>query len=323
MKYHCIEQICKSGIKFSNTDIFVFHSSPTFVTSNKKLNEQMEKLKLNNGVEMPVLGFGVMQISGVECEEAVINAIEAGYRLFDTAELYGNEQAVGNAIKKSGISREELFITTKFGSKEAGYEKTNAAFQKSLELLQLDYIDLYLIHQPFGDIFGSWRAMQDLYNEGKIKAIGVCNFSSDRLIDLIVNSGFTPAVNQIETHPFHQQIETQQFLKDNKVQIEAWGPFAEGMNDMFNNEVLVTIGKKYNKTVAQVILRWLTQRGVVAIPKTSRKERMIENIDIFDFNLSDEDIQIIQTLDTKQSVFFDHRNPAIVKWMSEYGWLNI
>ena len=253
----------------------------------------MEKVKLNNGVEMPVLGFGVMQIMGDECEAAVINAIEAGYRLFDTAELYGNEQAVGNAIKRSGIAREELFITTKFGSKEAGYEKTKAAFQKSLKLLQLDYINLYLIHQPFGDIFGSWRAMQDLYNEGKIKAIGVCNFLPDKLIDLIVNSGFTPAVNQIETHPFHQQIETQQFLKDNNVQIEAWSPFAEGMNDIFNNEALVSIGAKYNKTVAQVTLRWLTQRGVVAIPKTVRKERMIENINIFDFSLSDEDIAVV------------------------------
>jgi len=282
----------------------------------------MEKVKLNNGVEMPVLGFGVMQIMGDECEAAVINAIEAGYRSFDTAELYGNEQAVGNAIKKSGIAREELFITTKFGSKEAGYEKTKAAFQKSVDLLQLDYIDLYLIHQPFGDIFGSWRAMQDLYNEGKIKAIGVCNFLPDRLMDLIVNSGFTPAVNQIETHPFNQQHETQKFLQDNNVQIEAWGPFAEGMNGVFTNEVLAGIGAKYNKTVAQVILRWLTQRGVVAIPKSVRKERMIENINIFDFRLSDEDIQSIQTLDTKQSLLFSHRDPAIVKWMSEYGWLN-
>lgn len=282
----------------------------------------MEKVKLNNGVEMPVLGFGVMQIMGEACEAAVIDAMEAGYRLFDTAELYGNEQAVGNAIKKSGIPREELFITTKFGSKEAGYERTKAAFQKSLEALQLDYIDLYLIHQPFGDIFGSWQAMQELYDAGKIKAIGVCNFLPDRLMDLIVNSGFTPAVNQIETHPFCQQHEIQKFLQDNNVQMEAWGPFAEGMNGMFTNETLSAIAAKYNKTVAQVILRWLTQRGVVAIPKSARKERMIENISIFDFKLSDEDIQNIQTLDTKQSLFFSHRDPAIVKWMSEYGWLN-
>lgn len=282
----------------------------------------MEKVKLNNGVEMPVLGFGVMQIMGEACEAAVIDAIDAGYRLFDTAELYGNEQAVGNAIKKSSIAREELFITTKFGSKEAGYEKTKAAFQKSLEALQLNYIDLYLIHQPFGDIFGSWKAMQELYHAGKIRAIGVCNFLPDRLMDLIVNSGFTPAVNQIETHPYQQQIETQQFLQDNNVQIEAWGPFAEGMNGMFTNEALSAIAAKYNKTVAQVILRWLTQRGVVAIPKSARKERMIENISIFDFKLSDEDIQNIQTLDTRQSLFFSHRDPAIVKWLSEYGWLN-
>ena len=282
----------------------------------------MEKVKLNNGVEMPILGFGVMQLMGAECETAVTDALEAGYRLFDTAELYGNEQAVGVAIKRSSIPREELFITTKFGSKEAGYEKTMAAFQKSLAALQLEYIDLYLIHQPFGDIFGSWRAMQELYNNGKIKAIGVCNFLPDRLMDLISNSGFTPAVNQIEAHPFQQQVDTQQFLRDSGVQMEAWSPFAEGMNDIFNNEVLSAIGAKYGKTVAQVILRWLTQRGVVAIPKSARKERMIENISIFDFKLSDEDMQTIQTLDTKQSSFFNHRDPAIVKWMSEYGWLN-
>lgn len=271
---------------------------------------------------MPIMGYGVMQMMGTECEEAVINAIEAGYRLFDTAELYGNEQAVGNAIKRSGVSREDIFITTKFGSKEAGYQKTKAAFQKSLESLQLDYIDLYLIHQPFGDIFGSWHAMQDLYHEGRIRAIGVCNFLPDRLMDLIVNSGFTPAVNQIETHPFNQQIETQKFLEANNVQIEAWGPFAEGMNNIFTNEILGTIGSKYNKTVAQVILRWLTQRGVVAIPKSARKERIIENINIFDFELSEEDTRKIQTLDTGKSLLFSHRDPAIVKWMSEYGWLN-
>ena len=282
----------------------------------------MEKVILNNGVEMPILGFGVMMLMGEDCETTVLNAIEAGYRLFDTAELYGNEQAVGNAIKKSGIAREEFFITTKFGSKEAGYEKTKIAFQKSLELLQLDYIDLYLIHQPLGDIFGSWKAMQELYNEGKIKAIGVCNFLPDRLMDLIANSGFTPAVNQIETHPFHQQNETQKFLQDNNVQIEAWGPFAEGMNNVFTNETLSEIASKHNKTVAQVILRWLTQRGVVAIPKTSSKERMLENISIFDFRLTDEDVKNIESLDTKKSLVFDHRDPAIVKWLSEYGWLN-
>jgi diketogulonate reductase-like aldo/keto reductase len=279
-------------------------------------------VKLNNGVEMPVLGFGVMQLYGPDCETAVLNAIEAGYSLFDTAELYGNEQAVGNALKRSGISREELFITTKFGSKEAGYEKTMAAFQRSIDALQLDYIDLYLIHQPLGDIFGSWRAMQELYNAGKIKAIGVANFLPDRLMDLIVNSGFTPAVNQIETHPFNQQIETQHFLKDNNVQIEAWGPFAEGMNDIFKNDVLTAIAAKHKKTGAQVILRWQTQRGIVAIPKSSKKERMIENINIFDFELSEEDLESIKTLDTGKSLLFSHRDPAIVKWMSEYGWLN-
>lgn len=282
----------------------------------------MQKVKLNNGVEMPILGFGVMMLMGADCETAVLNAIEAGYRLFDTAELYGNEQAVGNAIKKSGVPRKEFFITTKFGSKEAGYEKTKAAFQRSLEALQTDYIDLYLIHQPFGDIFGSWCAMQDLNKEGKIKAIGVCNFLPDRLMDLIVNSGFTPAVNQIETHPFNQQIETQQFLKDYNVQIEAWGPFAEGMNDIFNNPVLTAIASKHKKTVAQVILRWQTQRGIVAIPKSAKKERMLENINIFDFTLSDEDLESIKTLDTAKSLLFSHRDPAIVKWMSEYGWLN-
>ena len=197
-----------------------------------------------------------------------------------------------------------------------------AAFKRSVEVLQLDYIDLYLIQQPFGDIFGSWRAMQELYNEGKIKAIGVCNFLPDRLTDLITNSGFTPAANQIKTHPYHQQIETQEFLKENGVQIEAWGPFAKGMNGIFNNEALAAIGAQYNKTVAQIILRWLTPIGIAAIPKSARKERMIENISIFDFHLSDDDLELIKTLDNKQSSFFNHRDPAIVKWMSEYCWLN-
>lgn len=278
----------------------------------------MKIVKLNNGVEMPILGFGVFQIpDAAECEKAVIEAIETGYRSIDTAASYLNEAAVGQAIKNSGITRTELFITTKLWVQDTGYEKTKAAFHKSLERLQLDYLDLYLIHQPYGDVFGSWRAMQELHQEGKIKAIGVANFQPDRVIDLIINSGFTPAVNQIETHPFQQQIETQKFLEENKVQIESWGPFAEGKNNIFHNEVLAVIGQKYNKSVAQVILHWLTQRGVVAIPKSVRKERMVENFNIFDFELSSEDLQAISNLDTKTSLFFDHRDPAMVKWLSE------
>lgn len=279
----------------------------------------MQTIKLNNGVEMPILGFGVFQIpDATECEKAVLEAIESGYRLIDTAASYMNEEAVGNAIKKSGVPREELFITTKIWVQDIGYEKTLKAFEKSLHKLQLDYLDLYLIHQPYGDVFGSWKAMQELYNQGKIRAIGVANFQPDRVMDLIVNSGFTPAVNQIETHPFHQQVETQQFLQDNNVQTQSWGPFAEGKNNIFQNEVLLSIGTKYNKSVAQVVLRWLTQRGVVVIPKSVRKERMIENFDIFDFELSKDDMQIITSLDTNQSLFFDHRNPQMVKNLSEY-----
>lgn len=278
----------------------------------------MQKVKLNNGVEIPILGFGVFQIPDIaECEKAVIDAIETGYRLMDTAASYANERAVGDAIKKSDVAREQLFITTKLWAQDMGYEKTKLAFQKSLDKLQLEYLDLYLIHQPYGDVFGSWKAMQELYKEGKIKAIGVANFHPDRVIDLIINSGFTPAINQIETHPFHQQIETHQFLIDNNVQIQSWGPFAEGKNDIFNNEILINIAQNYNKSVAQVILRWLTQRGIIAIPKSVRKERMKENFEIFDFNLSEAEIQIIATLDNKISLFFDHRDPNMVKWISE------
>ena len=279
---------------------------------------KMKKITLNNGVEMPILGFGVFQIPDNETEKTVLDAIETGYRLIDTAASYRNEKAVGNAIKKSGIPREDLFITTKLWVQDAGYEKTKAAFQKSLDLLQLDYLDLYLIHQPFGDVYGSWKAMQELYNAGKIKAIGVANFQPDRVIDLTVNSGFTPAVNQIETHPFHQQLETQNFLQDNNIQIQSWGPFAEGKNNIFQNEVLASIGAKYNKSIAQVILRWLTQRGVVAIPKSVRKERMVENFNIFDFELTSADMEMIKSLDTKTSQFFDHRDPNMVKALSEY-----
>jgi 2,5-diketo-D-gluconate reductase A len=277
----------------------------------------MQKVILNNGVEMPILGFGVFQIQDEnECEQSVYDAIMAGYRLIDTAASYLNEEAVGRAIKRSGVPREELFITTKLWVQDAGYESTKNAFTKSLKRLQLDYLDLYLIHQPFGDVYGSWRAMEELYREGKIRAIGVSNFQMDRLVDLIVHNEVIPAVNQVETHVFNQQIESAKLMKENNVQIESWGPFAEGKNNMFQNEILVSIAEKYNKSVAQVILRWLTQRGVVVIPKSVRKERIIENFNIFDFELNQEDMERIAKLDTKQSLFFSHNDPEIVKWIS-------
>ncbi|MGD6831035.1 aldo/keto reductase [Sutcliffiella halmapala] len=276
----------------------------------------MQKIILNNGVEMPILGFGVFQITDEkECEQAVYDALMAGYRLIDTAASYLNEEAVGKAIKRSGVAREELFITTKLWVQDTGYERTKKAFEKSLERLQLDYLDLYLIHQPFGDVYGSWAAMEELYREGKIRAIGVSNFYPDRLTDFMIHNEVVPAVNQVETHPFNQQIESAKLLKDNNVQIESWGPFAEGKNNMFQNEVLVSIAERHNKSVAQVILRWLTQRGVVAIPKSVRKERIIENFNIFDFELSQEDMENIAALDTKESLFFSHRDPEMVKWI--------
>lgn len=278
----------------------------------------MQKVKLNNGVEMPILGFGVFQVKDLdECERSVADAISTGYRLIDTAQSYENEEAVGKAIKRSGVAREELFITTKLWIQSNGYEDTRKAFESSLKKLQLEYLDLYLIHQPYGDVYGEWKAMQELYKEGEVKAIGVSNFQPDRLIDLIVHNEIVPAVNQIETHPFHQQIETQKFLQENNVQIESWGPFAEGKNDLFKNELLTSIGKKYNKTVAQVVIRWLTQRGIVAIPKSVRKERMEENFNSLDFELSSEDMEAIKNLDTNKSLFFDHRDPKMVKWLGE------
>lgn len=277
----------------------------------------MQKVMLNNGVEMPILGFGVFQIQDEnECEQSVYDAIMAGYRLIDTAASYLNEEAVGRAIKRSGVPREELFITTKLWVQDAGYESTKNAFANSLKRLQLDYLDLYLIHQPYGDVYGSWRAMEELYLEGKIRAIGVSNFQMDRLVDLIIHNEVIPAVNQVETHVYNQQIESAKLMQENNVQIESWGPFAEGKNNMFQNEILVSIAEKYNKSVAQVILRWLTQRGVVAIPKSVRKERIIENFKIFDFELEQEDMEKIAALDTKESLFFSHSDPEIVKWLS-------
>jgi diketogulonate reductase-like aldo/keto reductase len=274
------------------------------------------KAVLNNGVEMPMLGFGVYQVpDAAECERSVHEALGAGYRLLDTAAAYLNEEAVGKAIKRSGVPREELFVTTKLWIEDAGYEKAKRAFDRSLRKLDLDYLDLYLIHQPFGDVFGAWRAMEELYRDGRVRAIGVSNFHPDRVMDFIVHNQVAPAVNQIETHPFQQQSEAQEFLMGQKIQIESWGPFAEGKNDIFRNPLLAGLAAKHGKTVAQVILRWLIQRGVVAIPKSVRKERILENIDIFDFSLSADEMESIKTLDTGKSLFFDHRDPDMVKWL--------
>ncbi len=279
----------------------------------------MNKLVLNNGVEMPVLGFGVFQIADQDiCEKSVLAALNTGYRLIDTAAAYQNEEAVGRAIKSSGIPREEIFVTTKLWIQDAGYEKTKQAFEKSLKKLQLDYLDLYLIHQPFGDIYGAWRAMQELNQAGKVRAIGVSNFHPDRIMDLIVHHEIVPAVNQIETHPFCQQINTQKFLQENQVQIESWGPFAEGKNNIFTNELLTSIAQKHHKSTAQVILRWLVQRNVVVIPKSVHEERIAENFKIFDFELDQEDMNLITTLDTKISSFLDHRDPETVIRLSGY-----
>lgn len=278
----------------------------------------MEKIVLNNGVEMPALGFGVFQIADhKECEKTVIDALQTGYPMLDTAASYLNEEAVGSGVKQSGVRREDIFVTTKLWVQDAGFEAAKKAFEKSLKKLQLDYLDLYLIHQPYGDVHGAWRAMEDLYKEGRIKAIGVSNFHPDRVMDLMMHNEVPPAVNQIETHPFCQQIEAQKFLSENNIQIESWGPFAEGRNNLFTNEMLQAIGDKHGKSIAQVVLRWLIQRDVVAIPKSIRRERMIENLNIFDFNLSADDMKTIATLDQGKSSFFDHRDPAMVKWLGE------
>jgi 2,5-diketo-D-gluconate reductase A len=276
--------------------------------------EKIPSVKLNNGVPMPILGFGVYQISdAAECERSVVDAIQIGHRLIDTAASYMNEEAVGKGIKKSGIAREELFVTTKLWVQDASYEGAKKAFDNSLKRLGLEYLDLYLIHQPYGDVHGAWRAMEELYEQGRVKAIGISNFYPDRVMDLIMANKVVPAVNQIEVNPFQQQIEAQKFLQDNNVQTEAWAPFAEGRNNIFQNEVLLSIANKYKKSVAQVILRWLVQRDVVVLSKSTRKERIQENFQVLDFKLSDEDMAAIKALDTKTSSFFDHRDPEWVK----------
>lgn len=277
----------------------------------------MRKIKLNNGIEIPTLGFGVYQIDEKHCEQAVLDAIDVGYRLIDTATAYQNERQVGNAIKVSGIDRKDLFITTKLWLNQASYDGAKIQFEQSLNLLQVDYIDLYLIHQPFGDIYGAWHAMEELYEQGKIKAIGVSNFQPDRLADLMAFNKTKPAVNQIEVNPFNQQLHAAPWMQSKTIQPEAWAPFAEGKNDIFNHPVLTAIGNKYNKSVGQVILRWLIQRQIVCLAKSVRKERMTENLNIFDFELSNQDMIDITAIDTATSAFFSHRDPAIVEWLTK------
>ncbi|SEM67750.1 Aldo/keto reductase [Terribacillus saccharophilus] len=280
----------------------------------------METITLSNGIKMPILGFGVYQVDDLEeCERVVSEAIEVGYRSIDTAQAYGNEEAVGNAVRKSGIAREEFFITTKVWISNAGYEKAKASIDESLRLLQTNYIDLLLIHQPFNDYYGTYRAMEEYYKAGKIKAIGVSNFYPDRFIDIAQFSEITPMVNQVETHVFNQQKEAQKIMEKFGTQIESWGPFAEGKNDFFTNETLKEVGEQYNKSVAQVALRYLIQRNVVVIPKTVTKERMIQNFDVFDFELTNEDMTKISQLDQDQSLFFSHYDPETVEFLTGLG----
>ena len=277
----------------------------------------MEFVTLNNGVKMPKVGFGVYRIKDhKQCKQALLDAIDAGYRLIDTAQSYGNEEAVGKAIQEASVPRNELFITTKVWVTNYGYEKTKASVEESLKKMQLDYIDLVLLHQPFNDYYGAYKALEDLYKEGKIKAIGVSNFYPDRLVDLVLYSEVKPAVNQVEVNVFHQQIEAQTYNEKYEVQMEAWAPFAEGRNNMFTNPELKAIGDRYGKTVAQVILRWLVQRGIVPLAKSVKKERMQENIDIFDFELNYEDMEIIESMNRNKSCFFDHYNAATVEMIA-------
>jgi 2,5-diketo-D-gluconate reductase A len=279
------------------------------------VSAQNQLVTLNNGVRMPILGFGVFQVPDEQTEQVVTDALEAGYRSIDTAASYGNEEAVGRAIAASGIPREQLFITTKLWIQHTGKDTARREFDQSLRKLGLDYLDLYLIHQPLGDYYSSWHALQELYGEGLIKAIGVSNFYPDRLVDLITHNEITPAVNQVETHPFFQRTTDQQVMREHGVQIESWGPFAEGKNDLFTHPVLTEIGAAHGKSVAQVVLRWLIQREVVVIPKSVRPDRMAQNLDVFDFELTDQQMTRIAALDTGASLFFDHRDPAMVTWL--------
>jgi len=278
----------------------------------------MQTVTLNNGIAMPLLGFGVFQMTdAAECERAVIDALATGYRLIDTAASYQNETQVGNALKQSGIARDELFITTKLWLQDASYEGAKAQFERSLNRLQLDYVDLYLIHQPYGDVHGAWRAMQELHQSGKIRAIGVSNFQPDRLADLMAFNTVPPAVNQVEVNPFNQQLHAAPWMQSRGIQPEAWAPFAEGRNGLFQHPVLSAIGEKQGKSVGQVVLRWLFQRGIVSLAKSVRKERMAENINILDFTLTDAEMMQIAALDTATSAFFSHRDPAMVEWLTK------
>lgn len=279
----------------------------------------MEYVKLNNGIEMPILGYGVYQVTPKECERCVIDAISAGYRSIDTAQAYYNEEGVGNAIVKSGVPREQLFITTKVWVSNAGEAKAAASIDESLRKLKSDYIDLLLIHQAFGDYYGTYRAMEAAYKTGKVRAIGVSNFFADRFVDIAENFEIKPAINQMETHVFNQQAKLKGIIAEYGTILESWGPFAEGRNDFFTNTTLKTIGNKHGKSVTQTALRYLIQKGIVAIPKSTHVERMRENLNIFDFELSSEDTSIIDLLDKEESLFFSHQAPEIVKWVLNYG----
>jgi len=287
------------------------------VTKGEFMSTAIPSVTLNNGVRMPILGFGVFQIPAEQTQQVVEQALAAGYRHLDTAASYGNEDAVGAAITASGVPREELFVTTKLWIQaRSGEQAVKDAFETSLRKLGLDYLDLYLIHQPLGDYYSAWRAMQDLYSDGVVKAIGVSNFHGDRLVDLIEHHDVVPAVNQVETHPFHARFADQALMRERGAQIESWGPFAEGKNDLFANPTLAAIGQAHDKSVGQVVLRWLIQREVVVIPKSVRPERMAENLHVFDFNLTDEQMAQIATLNAGASLFFDHRDPAMVSWLN-------